>query len=128
MRGGGLGGGLALQRHATAQRRLTQPTRHERSHLRARSSPVSLPRNACVLQGIEYEEQDRFVVVKHAALFTSTILAKVLAAPNIKLFNATAVEDLIIKVRAGMHAHARSHSPCRGVRHIPHRSWRFARD
>lgn len=50
--------------------------------------------------GIEYEEMDRFVIVKHAALFTSTIMAKVLAAPNIKLFNATAVEDLIIKVRA----------------------------
>jgi len=47
--------------------------------------------------GIEYEEQDRFVIVKHAALFTSTIMAKVLAAPNVKLFNATAVEDLIIK-------------------------------
>lgn len=48
--------------------------------------------------GIEYEEMERFVIVKHAALFTSTIMAKVLAAPNIKLFNATAVEDLIIKV------------------------------
>lgn len=35
-----------------------------------------------------------FVVVKHASLFTSTLLSKVLAAPNIKLFNATAVEDL----------------------------------
>lgn len=30
------------------------------------------------------------VVVKHAALLTSTLLSKVLAAPNIKLFNATA--------------------------------------
>jgi len=30
--------------------------------------------------GIEYEEMDRFVIVKHAALFTSTIMAKVLAA------------------------------------------------
>ena len=37
------------------------------------------------------------MVVKHAALFTSTLLSKVLAAPNVKLFNATAVEDLIIK-------------------------------
>lgn len=27
-----------------------------------------------------------YVVVKHAALFTSTILAKVLAFPNVKLF------------------------------------------
>lgn len=37
------------------------------------------------------------VVVKHAALVTSTLLSKVLAAPNIKLFNATAAEDLIVK-------------------------------
>jgi hypothetical protein len=35
---------------------------------------------------------------QHAAEFTSTLLSKVLAAPNIKLFNATAVEDLIVKV------------------------------
>lgn len=34
------------------------------------------------------------MVVKHASLFTSTLLSKVLAAPNVKLFNATAVEDL----------------------------------
>lgn len=40
---------------------------------------------------------DDYVVIKHAALFTSTLLSKVLAAPNIKLFNATAVEDLIVK-------------------------------
>jgi cysteine-dependent adenosine diphosphate thiazole synthase len=31
------------------------------------------------------------------ALFTSTILSKVLSFPNIKLFNATAVEDLITR-------------------------------
>lgn len=31
------------------------------------------------------------------ALFTSTLLSKVLAFPNIKLFNATAVEDLITR-------------------------------
>ena len=37
------------------------------------------------------------VVVKHAALFTSTIMSKVLQAPNVKLFNATSVEDLIVK-------------------------------
>ncbi len=34
---------------------------------------------------------------QHAALFTSTLLSRVLAAPNIKLFNATAVEDLIVR-------------------------------
>lgn len=37
------------------------------------------------------------MVVKHAALMTATLLSKVLAAPNIKLFNATAAEDLIVK-------------------------------
>ncbi|CEM01792.1 unnamed protein product [Vitrella brassicaformis CCMP3155] len=46
---------------------------------------------------IPYDEKDNYVVVKHAALFTSTILSKVLKAPNVKLFNATAVEDLIVK-------------------------------
>jgi len=40
---------------------------------------------------------DDYVVVKHAALFTSTILSKVLEQPNVKLFNATAAEDLIVK-------------------------------
>jgi thiamine thiazole synthase len=35
--------------------------------------------------------------VKHAALFTSTLLSKVLQFPNVKLFNATAVEDLITR-------------------------------
>ncbi|KAK9352400.1 Thi4 family-domain-containing protein [Lipomyces doorenjongii] len=48
--------------------------------------------------GVPYEEQDTYVVVKHAALFTSTLLSKVLLFPNVKLFNATAVEDLITRV------------------------------
>jgi len=43
------------------------------------------------------EDEGDYVVVKHAALVTSTLLAKVLAMPNVKLFNATVVEDLIIK-------------------------------
>ncbi|KAI8444706.1 thiazole biosynthetic enzyme, mitochondrial [Phakopsora pachyrhizi] len=47
--------------------------------------------------GVPYEDEGNFVVVKHAALFTSTILSKVLAMPNVKMFNATACEDLIIK-------------------------------
>jgi cysteine-dependent adenosine diphosphate thiazole synthase len=34
------------------------------------------------------------------ALFTSTLLSKVLSFPNIKLFNATAVEDLITRSNA----------------------------
>lgn len=46
---------------------------------------------------IDYEDEGSFVVVKHAALVTSTLLAKVMAAPNVKLFNAVAVEDLIVK-------------------------------
>jgi len=46
---------------------------------------------------IPYEDEGAFVVVKHAALVTSTLLSKVVAAPNVKLFNATAVEDLIVK-------------------------------
>jgi len=47
--------------------------------------------------GVPFEDEGNFVVVKHAALFTSTLLSKVLAAPNIKLFNATCVEDLITR-------------------------------
>ena len=47
--------------------------------------------------GIPYEDEGSHVVVKHAALFTSTLLSKVLGFPNIKLFNATAVEDLITR-------------------------------
>ncbi|MCO5582218.1 hypothetical protein L7F22_036110 [Adiantum nelumboides] len=47
--------------------------------------------------GVPYDEKDTFVVIKHAALFTSTIMSKLLARPNVKLFNAVAVEDLIIK-------------------------------
>jgi len=47
--------------------------------------------------GVPYEDEGDFVVVKHAALFTSTLLSKVLGFPNVKLFNATAVEDLITR-------------------------------
>ncbi|OIV92583.1 hypothetical protein TanjilG_07574 [Lupinus angustifolius] len=46
---------------------------------------------------IEYDEQEDYVVIKHAALFTSTIMSKLLARPNVKLFNAVAAEDLIVK-------------------------------
>eukprot|EP00850_Spirogloea_muscicola_P004049 SM000017S02789 [mRNA] locus=s17:253227:254896:- [translate_table: standard] len=46
---------------------------------------------------IEYDEQENYVVIKHAALFTSTIMSKLLARPNVKLFNAVCAEDLIIK-------------------------------
>lgn len=47
--------------------------------------------------GVPFEDEGAYVVVKHAALFTSTLLSRVLAFPNIKLFNATAVEDLITR-------------------------------
>lgn len=47
--------------------------------------------------GVPFEDEGPFVVVKHAALFTSTLLSKVLAFPNVVMFNATAVEDLIIR-------------------------------
>ncbi|XP_039119799.1 LOW QUALITY PROTEIN: thiamine thiazole synthase 2, chloroplastic-like [Dioscorea cayenensis subsp. rotundata] len=46
---------------------------------------------------IPYDEQENYVVIKHAALFTSTILSQILARPNVKLFNAVAAEDLIVK-------------------------------
>lgn len=46
---------------------------------------------------IPYDDEGSFVVVKHAALVTATVLSEVLKAPNVKLFNATAAEDLIIK-------------------------------
>ncbi|KAK2736767.1 thiamine metabolism- protein [Myotisia sp. PD_48] len=50
--------------------------------------------------GVPYEEEPsnpNVVVIKHAALFTSTLLSKVLSFPNIKLFNATCVEDLVTR-------------------------------
>ncbi|GKA42327.1 thiamine thiazole synthase, chloroplastic-like protein [Tanacetum coccineum] len=46
---------------------------------------------------IKYDEQEEYIVIKHAALFTSTIMSKLLAKPNVKLFNVVAAEDLIIK-------------------------------
>ncbi|KAI0970796.1 STI35 protein [Xylaria arbuscula] len=47
--------------------------------------------------GVPFDDEGAYVVVKHAALFTSTLLSKVLAFPNVKLFNATSVEDLITR-------------------------------
>lgn len=46
---------------------------------------------------VPYDDQGDYVVIKHAALFTSTIMSKLLMRPNVKLFNAVAAEDLIIK-------------------------------
>jgi len=45
---------------------------------------------------IPYDEKENYVVVAHAALFTSTIISKVIKN-GVKLYNATAVEDLIIR-------------------------------
>jgi len=50
--------------------------------------------------GVPYEDEGNYVVVKHAALFMSTLMSKVLAMPNVKLFNATCVEDLITRPTA----------------------------
>ncbi|SCU79461.1 LAFA_0B03268g1_1 [Lachancea sp. 'fantastica'] len=46
---------------------------------------------------IPYEDEGDYVVVKHAAMFVTTTLSKVLQFPNVKLFNATAVEDLVTR-------------------------------
>ncbi|GLC42352.1 triosephosphate isomerase [Pleodorina starrii] len=46
---------------------------------------------------VPYEDEGHYVVVRHAALLTSTLMSKVLKNPNVKLFNAVAVEDLIVK-------------------------------
>ncbi|EFW98890.1 thiazole biosynthetic enzyme [Grosmannia clavigera kw1407] len=56
--------------------------------------------------GVAYEDEGDFVVVRHAAIFTSTVLSKVLQFPNVKLFNATAVEDLITRKTDGDDKHA----------------------
>ena len=47
--------------------------------------------------GVPYDDKGNYVVVPHAATLTSTLISKVMLSSNIKLFNATAVEDIIIK-------------------------------
>lgn len=47
--------------------------------------------------GVPFDDEGDYVVVKHAALFTSTVLSRVLAMDNVKMFNATTVEDLITR-------------------------------
>ncbi|CAK9083155.1 Thiamine thiazole synthase [Durusdinium trenchii] len=46
---------------------------------------------------VPYDDKGDYVVVKHAALFMSSVLRKALIAPNVKLFNAVAVEDLLVR-------------------------------
>lgn len=50
---------------------------------------------------VPYEDKGDYVVVKHAALFTSSVLRAVLLAENTKLFNAVAVEDLLVRQEDG---------------------------
>ncbi|KAJ3355297.1 triosephosphate isomerase [Allomyces javanicus] len=45
---------------------------------------------------IPYDDCGNYVVVSHAALFTSTLIATIIKN-GVKLFNATAVEDFIVK-------------------------------
>jgi len=46
---------------------------------------------------VPYDDKGDYVVVKHAALFMSSVLRAVLVRDNTKLFNAVAVEDLLVK-------------------------------
>ena len=46
--------------------------------------------------GVQYEDEGDYVVVPHAAMVTSALISKALGN-GVKLFNATAVEDLIIR-------------------------------
>eukprot|EP00256_Glycine_max_P010816 XP_003522069.1 thiamine thiazole synthase, chloroplastic [Glycine max] len=46
---------------------------------------------------VAYDEQEDYIVIKHTALFTSTIMSKILARPNVKRFNAVVAKDLIMK-------------------------------
>ena len=69
---------------------------------------------------VPYDDQGDYVVVKHAALFMSSLLRKALLAPNVKLFNAVAVEDLLVRQEAESVA-------VRGVAWIKSHAWRASR-
>ena len=62
---------------------------------------IGVPYEEALLPVEGEEHGSTHVVVRHAALFTSTVLSKVTAAKNIKLFNAVSVEDLIVKQPKG---------------------------
>jgi len=47
--------------------------------------------------GVPYDDKGDYVVVPHAATLTSTLLSKVMLSGRVTLFNATAVEDIVIK-------------------------------
>lgn len=46
---------------------------------------------------VPYDDCGDYVVVDHAATLTATLLSKLLLTGRVKLFNATAVEDLVVK-------------------------------
>jgi len=46
---------------------------------------------------VPFDDKGDYVVVKHAALFMSSVLRAALISENTKLFNAVAVEDLLVK-------------------------------
>jgi len=46
---------------------------------------------------VPYDDKGDYVVVKHAALFMSSVIRASLIAENTKLFNAVAVEDLLVR-------------------------------
>ena len=46
---------------------------------------------------VPYDDCGDYVVVNHAATLTATLLSKLLLTGRVKLFNATAVEDLVVK-------------------------------
>lgn len=51
--------------------------------------------------GVPYEDEGVYVVLKHAALFNSSVLSKVLQFSIVKSFDAAAVEDLVSRPAAG---------------------------
>mmetsp|Transcript_16265 Transcript_16265/g.38176 ORF Transcript_16265/g.38176 Transcript_16265/m.38176 type:complete len:322 (-) Transcript_16265:101-1066(-) len=46
---------------------------------------------------VPYDDKGDYVVVKHAALFMSSVVRAALLGENVKLFNAVAVEDLLVR-------------------------------
>lgn len=47
---------------------------------------------------VTFENERGYIIVKHAAIFTATLLSKYIEFPRIKLCNATAVENLITRI------------------------------
>jgi len=75
-----------------------QPSTHRLGIVRNYMQVIRKPAHEFLKEiNVPYEDEGSYVVVKHAALFTSTLLSKVLAFPNVILFNATAVEDLVVR-------------------------------